>query len=128
LAEPAGRQNQNHPPRRGARPEMTGYAAKFLKDAKRVTADLRQRQAIRTALGNYEIARDERQAAFRDWETARQAAAETKWEAINFLDRHLEEFADKLTGRGTNVHWASTGKQACDIILDILRDKAARSI
>ncbi len=107
---------------------MTGNAAKFLKDAALVTADLRQRQAIRTALGNYEIARDQRQAAFRDWETARQAAAETKWEAINHLDRHLEEFTTRLTARGTNVHWASTDKQARDIIIDIARDKAARTI
>ena len=67
-------------------------------------------------------------AAFQDWQGARQAAAERKWEAINHLDVHLEAFASKLEARGTKVHWASTGEQAREIILDILREKGARSI
>ena len=54
---------------------MPSYAKKFKQDARRVTADLRHRQIILTALHNYEIARDLRKAAFRDWPTARQAAA-----------------------------------------------------
>ena len=107
---------------------MSGYASKFLRDAQRVTADLHHRHTIHTALHHYEIARDKRKAAFKDWRTARQAAAETKWEAVNQLDRHLVEFTDKLAARGTRIHWASTDKQAREIILDILRDKAARSI
>ena len=107
---------------------MTALAAKFLKDAKRVTADKRHRDIIRTALRNYEAARDKRKAAFQDWQMARQAAAETKWEAISHLNDHLVAFADKLVERGARVHWASTDKQARDIILDIIRDKGAQSI
>jgi L-lactate dehydrogenase complex protein LldF len=107
---------------------MTGYAKKFLQDARRVTADLRHRQLIRTALGNYEVARDKRKAAFQDWPAARQAAAETKWEAVNHLDQHLVELASRLESHGTKVHWASTGAQACDIIVGIVRDRKARSI
>jgi len=107
---------------------MTTFATQFTEQAKRMTRDLRHRQIIRTALHNYEIVRDQRKAAFQDWPTARQAAAETKWEAINHLDQHLVAFADKLAARGTKVHWASTGAQARDIILGIVRDKQARSI
>ncbi len=107
---------------------MTGYARKFLKDARRVTADLRHRQIIRTALHNYEAARDRRQAAFADWQTARMAASATKWEAINYLDENLNAFADKLAVRGTKVHWASTDRQARDIIIQIIQDKAARCV
>src|SRR5205814_7495506 len=55
-------------------------------------------------------------------------AAEIKWDGINQLDKYLVEFADKLGARGTKVHWASTGAQARDIILGIIRDKKARSI
>ena len=40
------------------------------------------------------------------------SAAETKWEAINHLDKYLTEFADKLEARGTKVHWCSTPDQA----------------
>ncbi len=107
---------------------MTGYARKFLRDARRVTADLRHRQIIRTALHNYEAARDRRQAAFADWQTARLAAAATKWEAINYLEENLNAFADKLAARGTKVHWASTDRQARDIIIQIIQDKAARCV
>ena len=73
---------------------------------------MRHRQIIRTALANYEIARDQRKTAFQSWESARQAAAETKWEAINHLDKYLEEFVSKIEARGTKVHWAGTGTQA----------------
>jgi L-lactate dehydrogenase complex protein LldF len=107
---------------------MPSYAKKFKQDARRVTADLRQRQIIRTALHNYEIARDLRKAAFRDWPTARQAAAGTKWEAINLLDQHLAAFADRIAERGTKVHWASTDRQACNIIIGIVREIEAHSI
>ena len=94
----------------------------YARSPRRVTADLRHRQIIRTALHNYETARDLRKAAFRDWQTARQAAAETKWEAINHLNQHLAAFADQIAERGTKVHWASTDRQACDIIIGILRE------
>jgi L-lactate dehydrogenase complex protein LldF len=107
---------------------MSGYAKKFMRNARRVAADLRHRQIIRTALRNYEAARDQRKAAFRDWPTARLAAAATKWEAINHLNDHLVTFADRLAARGTKVHWASTARQACNIIIQIVQDKAARCV
>ena len=104
------------------------FVAKFLEDARLMTADLRHRKIIRTALGNYEIARDSRTASFQDWQAARQLAAETKWEAVNHLDRHLEEFAAKIEARGTKVHWAGNAAQAREIILQVVRDKNARSV
>ena len=107
---------------------MSTYVAQFKTAAQRVTADLRQRQFIRTALGNYEVARDLRKASFQSWESARQTAAETKWQAINHLDTHLQELATKLEARGTKVHWASNGVQAREIIQNILTEKQARSI
>ena len=107
---------------------MSTNVAQFKEAAGRVTADTRQRQFIRTALGNYEIARDKRKAAFQSWESARQSAAATKWEAINHLDTHLEQFAAKLEARGTKVHWASNGAQAREIILGIVAAKQAHSI
>ena len=107
---------------------MSALAAQFKKQARVMTRDLRHRQLIRTALRNYEIARDKRKTAFQDWQAARQAAAETKWEAVNHLDQHLVELATKLESHGTKVHWAGTGAQARDIIVGIMREKNARSI
>jgi L-lactate dehydrogenase complex protein LldF len=104
------------------------FAQDFKTQAVQLTRDLRHRQIIQTALRKYEAVRDKNRAAFQDWQSARQAAAEIKWEAINHLDKHLIDFTDKLAARGTKVHWASTGAQARDIILGIIRDKKARSI
>src|ERR1035438_4600178 len=105
---------------------MTPPAAQFNQDARRLSADLRHRQTIQTAMGKYEVARDQRKAAFQDWQGARQMAAETKWEAVNHLDRHLQQLARKLEARGTKVHWADTAQEARDLILGILRAKSAR--
>ncbi len=100
----------------------------FLAQARVVTRDLRHRGLIQTALRKYETARDRKKAAFGDWQSARQAAAETKWDAINHLDTYLAEFADKMEARGTQVHWAGNAAEAREIILGIIRSKGARSI
>jgi L-lactate dehydrogenase complex protein LldF len=107
---------------------MSTPAVQFMQDARRLSADLRHRRIIQTAMGNYEVVRDQRKTAFQDWQGARQMVAETKWEAVNHLDRHLEQFARNVEARGAKVHWASTGQQACDLILGILRAKNARVV
>lgn len=107
---------------------MSTFVSEFKERAAEKTSDLRLRQFIRTALRGYEVARDKRKGAFQSWESARQAAAETKWEAINHLDTHLESLVSKLEARGTKVHWASNAAQAREIILKIVTDKKARSI
>lgn len=107
---------------------MTAPAQQFKADAGRVTHDLDHRARIQTALKKYQAARDSKSAKFQDWQAARQAAAEIKWDAINHLDRHLVELAEKLEARGAEVHWAGTAEQAREIILGIVRAKNARSI
>lgn len=107
---------------------MSHAAAQFQQDARRLTADLRHRATIQTAMGKYEAARDARRAVFQDWPGARRLAAATKWEAVNHLDRHLADFVRHLEARGTKVHWASTAPQAREVILGICRAKQARSI
>src|ERR1700691_2820769 len=104
------------------------FVSQFKSAAAVMTKDLRHRKIIRTALGNYEIARDQRKASYQDWQGARQLAAETKWEAVNHLDQYLEQLVAKLESRGTKVHWAGNAAQAREIILQIVRDKKARSV
>ena len=107
---------------------MNPIATDFKARAEQLTRDLRHRDLIQTALRKYEVVRDKSKAAFQDWQSARQAAAETKWEAINHLDKYLQQFVQNIEARGAKVHWASTGQQARDIILGIIRAKKARSI
>ena len=107
---------------------MTTHVQDFLAQARVVTRDLRHRGLIQTALRKYETARDRKKAAFNDWQSARQAAAETKWDAINNLDTYLAEFAEKMEARGTQIHWAGNAAEAREIILGIIQSKGARSI
>ncbi|HEY0792636.1 MAG TPA: LutB/LldF family L-lactate oxidation iron-sulfur protein [Chthoniobacterales bacterium] len=104
------------------------FAAKFKTRATQLTADLGHRAKIRSALKSYETARDERKAQFQDWQAARSAAAATKWEAINHLDTYLVSFVDQLTARGTKVFWANNGKEACDYVVALAKEKGARSL
>ena len=107
---------------------MSHPATYFNKAARRVSADLRHRGIIQTAMGKYEVVRDQRKLWFQDWQGARQLASQTKREAINQLDKHLEQFTRQIEARGTKVHWAGNAQQGRDIILGILRDKKARII
>ncbi len=107
---------------------MSTASIQFKGDARRVSADLRHRQLIQTAMGKYEVKRDERKVQFQDWQGARQLASSRKFEAINHLDKYLDEFTLKLEARGTKVHWASTGKQAREIILGIIQAKNAKVV
>ena len=86
---------------------MSTPAAQFKQDARRLSADLRHRQTIQTAMGKYEVARDQRKAAFQDWQGARQMAAETKWEAVNHLDQFQPaHLGHELAWRVLDVHLA----------------------
>lgn len=100
----------------------------FREDATRLSADLRHRATIQTALKKYEVSRDARRSLYQDYEAARQHAGETKWEAVNHLDLHLVEFEKHFTARGGHVHWASDSHQARQIILDIVKSHGAKSI
>src|SRR5215469_3156170 len=94
------------------------FERQFKASATKLTADLRHRSLISKALKGYEKSRDEKKARFQDWEAARQAAAETKWEAINHLDKYVSELADNLAKRGTKLFWASTAEDARNYILN----------
>ena len=107
---------------------MTPIAKAFKKDARQVSGDLRHRQLIRKALTGYEAKRDENKARFQDWETARQAAAEMKYEVINHLDQYLEQFVKNLEARGVTVLWASDAKEAREHVAAIARDNQVHSV
>lgn len=107
---------------------MKVAAQQFLRDAARQAGDLRQRGLIQTALGKYEIKRDEKKALFQDWAGARRLAEECKREALSHLDSRLEELSGRLEARGAKVHWASTAQQALSIIVGIARDRQVRSV
>jgi L-lactate dehydrogenase complex protein LldF len=107
---------------------MNVHAREFNESARRCAADLTHRGLIQKALAGYYTKRDENQGRFQSWSGARDAAAEIKWEAINHLDRYLEEFVSRLEARGTRVFWAPDAKAARDYIVSVARRHKIRSI
>jgi L-lactate dehydrogenase complex protein LldF len=107
---------------------MKTFSSEFKAQANRMSQDLRHRGLIQTAIGKYEVKRDEKRGLFQDWQGARNAASAIKLEAISRLDEHLTELVAKLEARGTKVHWAADGEQARNIILGIAQEKKAKLI
>jgi L-lactate dehydrogenase complex protein LldF len=107
---------------------MSTPALRFRERAQAAAADAGHRELVQTGLRKYEDQRGKSRSAYRDYAAAREAAAETKWDALLRLDDHLVEFASRLEARGAKVHWAGTGSRARELILEILRERHVRSV
>jgi L-lactate dehydrogenase complex protein LldF len=103
-------------------------AKQFQADAAQVAADGDQRAFLRQSLAGYAATRAATEGRFADYASARRAAAEIKWQAIENLDRYLGEFADKLESRGVHVHWCRHAEEARAAILAILDACGARRV
>ena len=62
-----------------------------------------------------------------DYDDLRTVARDTKQYALDHLDELLERFIANAEQSGAKVHAATTGREACDIALDIARAHAAKS-
>jgi L-lactate dehydrogenase complex protein LldF len=100
----------------------------FLNDAAVHVRDIGHRAFVRRALGGYYESRDLQKARYRDWEQARDAASLAKWSAVNRLDELLPRFVAAFEANGGRVHWARDAAEARTIILDLLKDAAARAV
>jgi L-lactate dehydrogenase complex protein LldF len=107
---------------------MKTHVKEFKESAGRYTADLQHRGWIQKALAGYYAKREEYQSRFQNWSGARDLASEIKQEAINQLDRYLDEFATRLVARGTKVFWAPGAKEAREYIVEVAHQHNVRSI
>lgn len=107
---------------------MNAIALEFKKNAVRTVKDLQRRQLVKTALGNFEIARNDKVARFQDWQKARYVAAKLKWEALENLHANIQRLEENLKKNGAIVHWAATAEEARRIVSAIAKEKNARLI
>jgi L-lactate dehydrogenase complex protein LldF len=63
-----------------------------------------------------------------DWENLREQGRAIRDYAVTHLDTLLETFERNVIAQGGHVHWARDAKQACDIVLAVLREANARSV
>lgn len=107
---------------------MSTQASEFQHLSRSNAADKPLRAFIRRALEGYYQKRDENKSHFKDWQGARDLAAEIKYEAVNHLDRHLLDFEEKIAARGAKVFWAPDAASARKQIIKIARENGVRSI
>jgi len=104
------------------------FSQLFHRSARALTRNLEHRHRIQTAMSRYYAQRDQMRSRFADWQSARIAAGDIKYEAINRMDQYLVEFSDRISARGAKVFWASTGLEARDYIAAVARAGKVRCI
>jgi L-lactate dehydrogenase complex protein LldF len=100
---------------------MNVEVKEFKSRAAEKTADLRHRGIIAKAIRTYDEAVSRGKRQFTDWQAARAEAAAIKWDAVNHLDRYLEQFEANVIKNGGQVFWAETAEEARDYILGLAR-------
>jgi L-lactate dehydrogenase complex protein LldF len=98
-------------------------AADFITKSTIKSADLEHRRKINFNIGKYNAVVPIGKQQFSDVHLARERAKNTKWKAIENLDRYLEEFELNITKRGAKVLWASDVAEAQEQILEICKEK-----
>lgn len=100
----------------------------FLSDSEAKAHDLRHKQIINFNIDKYNIAVKNGKTQYKDLELARKYAKNIKWQAVEQLDKQLEQFEANLMQNGAKVLWAENAAQACKMILDICIAKDAKQV
>jgi L-lactate dehydrogenase complex protein LldF len=106
----------------------TAARLQFEHDAAVKAADLRHRAVIQKNIGTYDVAVAKGRTRFADWQNARSHAAAIKWEAINHLDRYLEQFEQNVLANGGHVFWAETAEDARTHVLELARRHGVQKV
>ena len=91
-------------------------------------ADREHRRKINFNIARYNAVVPQGKTQYTDVHLARERAKNTKWKAIETLDKQLETFEANITKRGAKVLWAETAEQALAEILKICTAKQCTSI
>ena len=108
---------------------MKDNAASFIAKSTIKAADLEHRRKINFNIAKYNaVVPIGKQQFGGNVMLAREKAKNRKWDAIEHLDRYLEEFERKITARGAKVIWAETTEQALEQIGKICKEKNCKTL
>jgi L-lactate dehydrogenase complex protein LldF len=107
---------------------MSETSQTFIAKSTIKAADLNHRRTINFNIGKYNAKVPEGKAQFTDTHQARELAKNIKWQAIETLDKQLEQFEQQFTRRGGKVIWAEDATQAIEAILEICKAKNCRQV
>ena len=89
-------------------------------------------QQLQRALGNMKqgfiVKRQKAVDRLPEFDQLRDHAKEVKDHALEHLDFYLEQFEDRVTAQGGQVHWAPTAEEARQHVLDICERRGAKTI
>jgi L-lactate dehydrogenase complex protein LldF len=107
---------------------MTEIAAQFIAKSADKSEDLEHRRKINFNISRYNAVVPAGKEQFGELNLARERAKNTKWKAIENLDKRLEEFESMFSQRGGKVIWAENSAQALEEILSICQRVGCRSV
>jgi L-lactate dehydrogenase complex protein LldF len=100
----------------------------FPERASTALKDKQLQEALTIATTKFIGLRQESFAGFSDGDALRDRARAIKEATLQRLDVYLTELADNVERTGGHVHWATTGDEACDIILELCRARGVRIV
>lgn len=100
----------------------------FLEESKEKATDLDLRKKINYTLHQSDVAFAKGKQQFKDLVSAREQANSIKWEAIEHLDKYLEQFETIFSKRGGKVIYAENAEQALNAVWAICKAKQAKNI
>ncbi len=103
-------------------------ASLFIEKSNTKAVDLDHRRKIKFNIGRYDAVVPNGKKQFSDLSRVREKAKNTKWKALESLDKNLEDFERNLRLRGGITIWAETADEACEVIGEICKKKNCRSV
>ncbi len=107
---------------------MRVSANRFAEQADEALADEKLQSALASASQRMCEQRERAFAQFPPGEALRDRAQWIKRQTLAELDRHLERLSSRVEARGGVVHWAADARQACEIVLEIVRRRGGRRV
>ncbi len=107
---------------------MSDNSSSFITKSTGKASDIEHRRKINFNIARYNAVVPIGKQQFTQLESAREKAKNTKWRAIETLDKQLESFETAITQRGAKVSWAETTEDALDEVLKICVAKNCSTI
>jgi L-lactate dehydrogenase complex protein LldF len=106
----------------------SSLAQQFATDSALKSTDLRHRAIIQKAITNYSTKVADTKSTYINWQYGRELARTIKWNAINHLDKYLEEFEKVASSHGAIVHWAEDSEDVHQILLEICQKHQVKNV
>ncbi|MBU6299519.1 MAG: lactate utilization protein, partial [Alphaproteobacteria bacterium] len=100
----------------------------FPQNAHLALGDVGLKSALARLKSHFGASRRKSIERYGDFEALRDAGRDIRNYALDHLDTLLETFEKNVVAHGGHVHWARRPADACQIILDILRESGAETV